>query len=199
VPPLVRKETGMDTRDARMRPAAILLTVLGAWASGGCATDGPEFESVGLTPGRASTQLGLGRDGAIVGPTMALSATRNGYHGMADSAIVDLRFDGDHIVGTMSDRMVDLHLIVSDDGLRLQGLLAGRLGHLDASNYGIRSAFGPCAYDLEVVGGRYEGKRACNVRGGFPVISPTAVALPPGFARLPTIRQAMLLAILLSQ
>jgi hypothetical protein len=178
------------------RRAALLAVVVG----GACSNaNTPRSEPLSVVSGRGPRYISLASTGAIIGPTMSLAPTASGYRGMADSTIVDLRCDGERIVGVMWDRLVELHLEVEDEGLRLRGMLAGRLGHLFASNYAINSTLGRCSYELEAVGDRYEGKRACYAGLAVPIISPAAIELPPGFAGLSTPRQAMLLALLLSQ
>jgi hypothetical protein len=146
----------------------------------------------------SSHTIGLSESGQLIGPNLSLSPTAEGYRGMAASALVDLRSDGEHISGTINDRIVDLHVKVSPDGLLARGMFGGRLGRLEATNTGITSNLGFCSYELEVRGSRYEGQRACG-RGGFsiPIVRPAVVELPIGFERLRPDRQAMLLALLL--
>jgi hypothetical protein len=174
---------------------AVASAVLGVW---GCAKPPPPSEYLTLRTGNGSQQISLASTGQIIGPTMQLDPTQTGYRGMANSAIVDLRSDGERIVGTIHDQMVDLHVSVEDNRLTVRGMFAGRLGRLDASNLGIRSSLGLCHYDLEAIGARYEGQRACG-RSRMPMPRPATIELPPGFERLHPDRQAMLLAILLGQ
>ena len=179
--------------------AAVLLA--GALA-GGCAESGgarPRSEYVTLRTGGWAQQLALAKGGQIIGPTIQLSPTDTGYRGIADSMMVDLRSDGERIVGTIHDQIVDLHVSVTDEGgLLARGLFAGRLGRLDASSEAIKSNLGICSYELEAKGTRYEGHRACR-RARIPMARPASVELPSGFERLSLDRQAMLLAILLTQ
>jgi hypothetical protein len=146
----------------------------------------------------SSNQIGLSQTGHLIGPNLQLAPTESGYRGMAASSLVDLRSDGEHILGTINDRVVDLHVKVSPDGLLCRGMFGGRLGRLEATNTGIISNLGFCSYELEAKGSRYEGQRACS-RGGMaiPIVRPAIVELPPGFERLRPDRQAMLLALLL--
>ena len=174
---------------------AVASATLSVW---GCANRPPPSEYLTLRTGNGSQQLSLATTGQIVGPTMQLDPTQTGYRGMANSAIVDLRSDGERIVGTIHDQMVDLHVSVADNRLTVQGMFAGRLGRLDASNVAIKSSLGRCHYELEAIGGHYEGQRACG-RSSLPMPHPAAIELPPGFERLHPDRQAMLLAILLGQ
>jgi hypothetical protein len=163
-----------------------------------CAEDnGPRTEYIGVS-GKNTRPIAVVSDGQIIGPTLALIPTHSGYRGMADSAALDLRCDGHRIVGTMRDRIVELHYSVADDVIRLRGMLAGRMGRLEASNFGIKSTLGTCSYELEASGDHYQGLRACTIGVRLPVVRPIAVALPPQFATLPSERQAMLLAILFS-
>ena len=146
----------------------------------------------------SSQAIGLKENGQLIGPNLQLTPTDSGYRGMAASSLVDLRSDGEHILGTINDRVVDLHVSISPDGLLARGMFGGRLGRLEATNTGITSNLGFCSYELEVKGSRYEGQRACG-RGGMsiPIVRPAVVELPIGFERLRPDRQAMLLALLL--
>ena len=183
-----------------MRFVATLLWI--AVGAGACASNpsSTRTEYFSLHTVNSSQQIGLAQNGQLIGPNIQLSPTASGYRGMSYSALVDLRSDGEHILGTINDRVVDLHLKVGPDGLLARGMFGGRLGRLEATNQGISSTLGPCAYDLMVKNQRYEGNRACG-RGGMtiPMVRPAVVELPPGFERLRPDRQAMLLAILLSQ
>jgi hypothetical protein len=181
-----------------VRYAAVLVSlVLGGGACAGQSSKKTEYFTLHTTT--SSQQLGLSSNGQVIGPNLQLSPTTSGYRGMTSSSLVDLRSDGQHILGTINDRVIDLHLQVSPDGLLVRGMFGGRLGRLEATNQGITSTLGPCSYELEVKGGRYEGNRACGRGMSIPVVRPAAVELPPGFERLRPDRQAMLLAILLSQ
>jgi hypothetical protein len=180
------------------RLAAAMRTAVWFALVGACAEDsGPRTEYIGVS-GKNVRPIAVVSDGQIIGPTLALVPTRSGYRGMADSAILDLRCDGQRIVGTMRDRMVELHYWVVDDVIRVRGMLAGRMGRLEASNFAIKSTLGTCSYELEATGDHYQGLRACTIGVRLPVVRPIEVALPPHFARLPSERQAMLLAILFS-
>jgi hypothetical protein len=163
----------------------------------GCASSAAPKRQFTLRTTQGAQQLSLGQSGEIIGPTMQLSPTDTGYRGMADAAIVDLRSDGERIVGSIRDRIIDLHITVEDGGLVARGLFAGRLGRLDASNQEIRSTLGACTYELEAVGNHYEGQRACG-RTPIPMIRPAVIELPAGFERLKVDRQVMLLALLLT-
>ena len=177
-----------------MRRAAVILVLLAGCASS--APKSPEYFTLRTTHG--AQQMAFAKSGEIVGPTMQLSPTDTGSRGMIDSAMVDLRSDGERIVGTIHDRIVDLHVSVEDaGGLVARGLFDGRLGRLDASNFEIRSTLGVCHYELAAVGQHYEGQRACG-RAPIPMVRPATISLPPGFERLKVDRQVMLLAILLS-
>jgi hypothetical protein len=169
-------------------------------AAVGCAgeSSSKRTEYFTLRTTNSSNQIGLSEGGHLSSPNLQLAPTAQGYRGMAASSLVDLRSDGEHIVGTINDRVVDLHVKVSPDGLTARGMFAGRLGRLEATNSGITSNLGFCSYELEAKGSRYEGQRACG-RGGMtiPVVRPAIVELPPGFERLKPDRQAMLLALLL--
>jgi hypothetical protein len=181
----------------RFGPEVPLLCAL-VWC--GCGeTGGAQSEPMSVITGKGARQISLAGNGDLIGPTLSIAPTAEGYRGMADSAIIDLRCDGARIRGTMFDRIVDLHLFIEEQGMRLQGMLAGRLGRLEASNQGIKSTLGRCSYELTAVSHRYEGQRACVSGVRVPVIGPVAVELPPGFARLPSGRQAMLLAILFAE
>jgi hypothetical protein len=172
---------------------------LAAMLALGCASSAPApSEPLSMTTGHGSRQLSLARDGQIIGPTLQLSPTETGYRGTSNSELVDLRSDGQRIVGTIHDKIVDLHITTSADGLLVRGMFAGRLGRLDASNVLIKSSLGSCTYELaRARGPRFEGQRACG--RGMPMPHPAAVELPVGFERLSSDRQAMLLAILLGQ
>jgi hypothetical protein len=168
----------------------------------GCAGENAASRNryVTLRTTHSSQQMALTPAGDIIGPTMQLAPTPEGYRGMVDSALVDLRSDGERITGTIRDKIVDLHVSVSNDGVGLttRGLFAGRLGRLDASLVEIRSTLGPCTYELHAVGDHYEGQRACG-GGNIPMPRPVAIELPAGFERLRPDRQSMLLAILFTQ
>jgi hypothetical protein len=158
----------------------------------------PRTEYMTLRTDRDSQQLALASNGQITGPTLQLLPTQTGYRGMADSMMVDLRSDGERIVGTIRDQIVDLHVSVVDANLVARGLFAGRLGHIDASSAALKSNLGRCSYELRAAGQRYEGQRACG-RTNIPMARPVVIELPAGIERLSVDRQAMLLAILLSQ
>ena len=177
-----------------MRVLAVLLALVSGCAS---SASGPRREYFTLRTGQGAQQMALAKSGEIIGPTLQLSPTDTGYRGMADSQMVDLRSDGERILGTIHDKMIDLHIRVLDDGLVARGIFGGKLGRLDASNFEIKSTLGVCSYELEAVGNRYEGQRACG-RTLIPMVRPAAIELPPGFERLKVDRQVMLLAILLS-
>jgi hypothetical protein len=176
----------------------MFVLVLGAAACGGSQPSNKRTEYFNLHTATSSNQIGLSETGHLIGPNLQLSPTATGYRGMAASSLVDLRSDGEHILGTINDRVVDLHVKVSPDGLMARGMFGGRLGRLEATNTGITSNLGYCSYELEAKGSRYEGQRAC-ARGGMaiPIVRPAVVELPPGFERLRPDRQAMLLALLL--
>jgi hypothetical protein len=175
----------------------VFAVVLGASGCGSQSSN-KRTEYFSLHTSTSSNQIGLSETGHLIGPNLQLAPTDNGYRGMAASSLVDLRSDGEHIMGTINDRVVDLHVKVSPDGLTCRGMFGGRLGRLEATNTGITSNLGFCSYELEAKGTRYEGQRACS-RGGMsiPVVRPAIVELPPGFERLRPDRQAMLLALLL--
>src|SRR5688572_2322385 len=175
----------------------IALGTLGAAGCGGQSSN-QKTKYFALHTTSNSHAIGLSENGQLIGPNLQLSPTKDGYRGMAASALVDLRSDGEHIQGTINDRVVDLHVKVSPDGLLARRMFGGRLGRLEATNTGITSNLGFCSYDLEVKGSRYEGQRACS-RGSFaiPSVRPAVVELPIGFERLRPDRQAMLLALLL--
>jgi hypothetical protein len=175
-----------------------MLAVVVLASACGSQTPNKRTEYFTLHTTTSSTQIGLSETGSLIGPNLQLARTDSGYRGMAASSLVDLRSDGEHILGTINDRVVDLHVRISPDGLLCRGMFGGRLGRLEATNYGITSSLGFCSYDLEAKGTRYEGHRACS-RGGaaIPIVRPAIVELPPGFERLRPDRQAMLLALLL--
>jgi hypothetical protein len=175
-----------------------VLAVCLAFVSGCASSSSAPRKDFTLRTGRGAQQMAIVKNGDIVGPTLQLSPTDSGYRGMADSAMVDLRSDGERIVGTIRDKVVDLHISLGDDGLVARGLFAGKLGRLDASNLEIRSTLGVCSYELEAVGTHYEGQRACGRTTAIPMVHPAAIELPPGFERLKVDRQVMLLAILLT-
>jgi hypothetical protein len=177
--------------------AVLVSLAVGAGACANQASKRTEYFSLHTTT--SSQQIGLSSSGHLIGPNLQLSPTASGYRGMTSTALVDLRSDGEHILGTINDRIIDLHLTVSPDGLLIRGMFGGHLGRLEATNQGIASNLGPCSYELEVKGQRYEGQRACGRGLTMPIVRPAAVELPPGFERLRPDRQAMLLAILLSQ
>jgi hypothetical protein len=179
-----------------MRFAAVLLFALGACASS--STKPNQYFT--LQTSGSSSSMALTSNGQVTGPNIQLAPTDSGYRGMAEAGMVDLRSDGEHILGTINNRVVDLHVTSTGDGLRARGMFAGRLGRIDASNTGITSNIGYCTYDLEAKGQRYEGQRACG-RGNtyIPMMRPAALELPVGFDRLRPDRQAMLLAIMLAQ
>ena len=164
--------------------------------AGGSANRGTEYMS--LRTSSTAQYMALSTNGQISGPDLQLAPTATGYRGMARSELVDLRSDGKHIVGTIHDQPVDLHLRVGADGLMARGMFGGRLGRLHASNVEIKASLGYCSYELEAKGTRYEGQSACG-RSRIPIVRPAAIELPPGFERLPPDRQTMLLAIMLSQ
>jgi hypothetical protein len=177
-----------------------LMIALGNLAAASCGgqSSSQKTQYFALHTSNSSHAIGLSESGQLIGPNLALSPTPSGYRGMAASSLVDLRSDGEHIMGTINDRVVDLHVKVSADGLLARGMFGGRLGRLEATNTGITSNLGFCSYELEVKGSRYEGQRACG-RGGMsiPIVRPAIVELPLGFERLRPDRQAMLLALLL--
>jgi hypothetical protein len=178
--------------------AACLAVMLGGGACASQQANTPNRNFAMVTTG-STNQMALAASGQIVGPNINLAVTESGYRGMANSAIVELRSTGNRIQGTINDRVVDLHVTLSPDGLEARGMFAGKLGRLEATNFGITSSLGPCHFELEVRGSRYEGQRACGAGGLVPAVRPAFVELPPGFERLRYDRQAMLLAILLGQ
>lgn len=145
-------------------------------------------------------QLALTAGGGIIGSRLQLSATATGYRGTKDSEMVDIRSDGKHVLGTIDERVIDLHVSVPPEGgIRAQGMFGNTLGRLEATAAGITSTLGSCHYDLQSTGQRYRGEVACQRRGRtMPVIRPVELELPPGFETLSVDRQAMVLAILLS-
>jgi hypothetical protein len=186
-----------DARVNDMRCVVVLSMLLfGACASG---SNKPNRDFTLQTTNGAST-MSLGANGQIIGPNIQLSSTNAGYRGMADSGMVDLRSDGEHILGTINNRIVDMHVTLTGDGLRARGLFGGRLGRIDASNTGITSNLGRCTYELAAKGQRYVGQRACGRGSSYiPMTWPASLELPVGFERLGPDRQAMLLAIMLGQ
>jgi hypothetical protein len=183
-----------------VRLEAVFLALAVGATGCGSQSSSKKTEYFSLQTSSSTQQLGLTETGQLIGPNLQLSPTDSGYRGMASSSLVELRSDGEHIMGTINDRVIDLHLKVSPDGILARGMFGGRLGRLEATNAGISSNLGFCTYQLEVRGSHYEGQRACG-RGGMtiPVVRPAVVALPPGFERLRPDRQAMLLALLLAQ
>lgn len=181
-----------------MRLAALILPI--AFASA-CASDrsngnGRQFT---LLTSTSAQQMSLGTSGQITGPNLQLAPTADGYRGMANSAIIELRSNGRRIQGTINDRVIDLHVELHPDGLEVRGMFGGKLGRLEATNSGIVSSLGGCHFELEVKSYRYVGSRACGGGGLVPIVHPAALELPSGFERLRPDRQAMLLAILLGQ
>jgi hypothetical protein len=177
----------------------VMLALVLAASACGSQSSSKRTEYFTLRTTTSSNQIGLSESGHLSGPNLQLAPTDSGYRGMAASSLVDIRSDGEHIVGTINDRVIDLHVKLSPDGLLARGMFAGRLGRLEATNTGITSNLGFCSYELEAKGTHYEGQRACARAGGMtiPVVRPAVVELPPGFERLRPDRQAMLLALLL--
>jgi hypothetical protein len=145
----------------------------------------------------AEGHVALGSQGEITGPTLQLARTAAGYRGFAGGANVDVRAEGDHILGSIQSRVIDLRYHVEGTGLVISGLFAGRMGRLTASHAEIRSALGVCSYVLAAVGSYYEGERSCSY-SVVPSDQLHRLKLPDGFNRLPVDRQAMVLALLLS-
>jgi hypothetical protein len=180
-----------------MRCVAVMLFVVGACASPSTTKPNQYFT---LQTSGSSSSVALASNGQVTGPNIQLAPTDSGYRGMADSGMVELRSDGEHILGTINNRIIDLHVTLTGDGLRARGMFGGRLGRIDASNTGITSNIGYCTYELEAKGQRYVGQRACGRGGAYiPMMRPAALELPLGFERLRADRQAMLLAIMLAQ
>ncbi|HEY0705994.1 MAG TPA: hypothetical protein VGG33_04320 [Polyangia bacterium] len=142
--------------------------------------------------------ISIGPQGAITGPEVQLTPTAGGYRGFAASANIDMRSEGERIVGSTQSRVIDLHYrIEGGNTLVVTGLFAGKLGRMAASHAEIRSALGVCSYQLAATRSHYEGERAC-VYSTYPVSQSHRLKLPTEFAKLPVDRQAMVLAVLLS-
>src|SRR5262245_30852790 len=124
--------------------AAALLGL--ATCSGATARRG---EYMTLRTSGTSNQFALAAGGNVIGPTLQLAPTADGYRGMSNDMLVELRSDGERITGTIHDTIVDLHVSVPDQGgLLFRVLFGGRLGRVDADNYAIRSSLGLCSYEL---------------------------------------------------
>jgi hypothetical protein len=160
---------------------------------GGCATTaGPD--ALALRTAGDTRLLDLYPGGGVVSAEYQLKATPEGYWGTAGGGTVDLNAAQGRIFGVIGGGVVNLHLRVEGDAVRLQGLYGGALGGLSADGQAISAWLGLCRYDLRAVGPRFEGQRNCH-RGR---VQPATVELPPGFAALPPQRRAMLLALLLA-
>jgi hypothetical protein len=175
------------------------VSLLGMFGLLGCAgSRNPNQQYLTVRTAGTSNQLALASNGGISGPRMQLAVTQNGYRGIADDQMVDLRSNGEHIQGTIHERVVDLHVSIPDEGgVRARGMFGGMLGRLEATPLAIVSSLGFCHYELYAIGQRYEGQRACGPSGRMPLVRPAIIELPAGFERLPRDRQAMLLAVLL--
>jgi hypothetical protein len=169
---------------------------MGVWAAvaGGCAT-APGPDSLALRTAGDTRLLDIYPGGGVVSADYQLKATPEGYWGtFGGGATVDLNAHGGRIVGVIGPGIVNMHLRIQGDAVRLQGLYGGALGGLSADRQAISAWLGLCYYDLHAVGNRFEGQRNCHRRR----VQPATVELPPGFAALPPQRRAMLLALLLA-
>jgi hypothetical protein len=169
------------------RLLSALLLVAGCAASGRQALTlrGPGF----------TRELDVAADGSVRGAAFQLRATGDGYAGTSPTGTVHLTVQGDRIIGTVGDSLVDMHVRVEGGALRAQGLFAGEMSQLAADGQAVTASFGRCSYRLHAGGGRLEGHRTCHATVPLQVIS---MAVPPGFAALPAERRAMLLALLFS-
>lgn len=181
----------------RAGSAGVLVVVAGLAACAGSRGADPAGVSyLTLRAPGMTHQLRLAADGAVMSANFQLQPTGDGYHGTAGAGTVSLHSQGERIVGVVGDRPVDLHVSSDGQALRAVGTFAGRMGRLTAAPGALVSWLGPCRYDLEPTGARFEGTRIC-ARRALPG-DRASVELPPAFLELTAHRRAMLLALLLS-
>ncbi len=189
--------TGRRAHALIMRVAALVtMMVLGsgcAETSGGASDRGQYLAVVSST---GATQVKMDPTGRVFGPDLDLITTKTGYRGAIAGLPAVMDSDGEHIVGSVGGRPVDLRLSGDDVSLQAAGQFAGRLGKIEVSPGALKSSFGRCSYDLHNLdAARFRGQRACG--GNLADLIPVTLELPSNFRHLAPDRQVMMLALLL--
>jgi hypothetical protein len=171
----------------------VLALVLGGSA---CSTAGSSSYLTLRTLGE-TREMGAERGGGVLGARFQLQSTNEGYFGIDGLAPVDMNADGEHIVGILGDRLINLHLRVDGNAVAIQGVFGGSLGNLHTDGQVLTSWLGGCYYALQSSGPRprMEGTRSCRRSGS--IVEPVSLDVSSEFEALPAQRRAMLLALLL--
>jgi hypothetical protein len=134
--------------------------------------------------------------GRLHGADIELERLRDGYRGHVRSSLIDLRTDGDKIVGSVGTGHTELHVEDSEGVLFLTGMYGGRLGELEVRPDRLKGTIGNCTYDLTRHPDAYwyQGTRACQGRFGG-----AELAVPLSFARRSAHERGVLLAVFLGR
>jgi hypothetical protein len=129
----------------------------------------------------------------LVGPDIQVSRTSDGgYRGFVNRSSVDLRLHDSVLEGSIANATTRLSFHEEGDVLRIEGLYAGKVGHLDISPRDIKGMLGGCHYSLDR--GRDPG-----LYGGTRTVDSSAqtayVILPPWFAQVPADEAATIVAL----
>jgi hypothetical protein len=76
---------------------------------------------------------------------------------------VDLSVTVDKVAGFMGTGPLNISITMEGGQVRARGLVGGRLSDFTFSSQAVRGTFGPCSYDLTLVGRLYEGHRSCGL------------------------------------
>jgi hypothetical protein len=181
--------------------AVLLLSIVGCSApTPAQGPEGPPPEAITVhTPGN---MLQANIDGSrIFGPELELTRDPDGMRGHSPLGSVDLRMDDDDTIrGMVGAGSTELHVEhLDDDGFRLRGLFAGRLGTLEIRSDRVQGQVGACQYDLRCAassyGAAYDGQRVCGVR----LPESTTLTLSPAVTSLEALDRGALMAIMLAR
>jgi hypothetical protein len=180
-----------------MRVAALVMaTVIGSGCAETSGNGKDQGQYLAVVSSQGATQVKMDSTGRVFGPDLDLITTRTGYRGAIAGLPAVMDSDGEHIVGSVGGRVVDLRLSGDDVSLQAAGQFAGRLGKIEVSPGALKSSFGRCSYDLQNLdAARFRGQRACG--GNLANLVPVTLELPSNFRHLPPDRQVMMLALLL--
>ena len=93
-------------------------------------------------------------DHSLIGPTVQMGRYGHTLRGRAYGAATEVSWDAERVTGLSGGAPVNLAYRIEPDGaLRLDGMYAGNLTHLEIGSFGIRGHIGPRDFALDGRGG----------------------------------------------
>src|SRR5262245_55711633 len=121
-----------------------LLVIVAAEIVGTLVASAPRTEDFSITqPGRTLTAR-VDASG-LSGPMLQLGRAPGELRGRIRNFPTELRFSADRVSGLVGRAPVDLHITRSDEGLRVQGLFAGKLSNLRINSAELKAPWGNAA------------------------------------------------------